>query len=96
MTWLTLTLAVLATYRLTRLVTADFITERLRGWAMARSPWLGYLAGCDWCLSIWIAPLPSVAVILWGDNRAVFGVLLALALSAGTGLLATLERRLGE
>ena len=94
MTWLTLALVALATYRLTRLVTADRITDRLRDWCQGRGEMLAYLSGCDWCLSIWVAPWPSVAVVLWPDNRAVYAVLLALTASALTGLLATVERRL--
>jgi hypothetical protein len=86
--------AALATYRLTRLVTADKITEPLRAFAERRR-WSGYLAQCDWCLSIWVAPGPAVAVVLWPDNRAVLAGLLALAFSAVTGLVATLEQKLG-
>jgi hypothetical protein len=86
--------AALATYRLTRLVTADKITEPLRAFAERRQ-WSGYLAQCDWCLSIWVAPGPALCVILWPDNRAVLVGLLALAFSAVTGLVATLEQKLG-
>ena len=95
MTALTLALVALATYRLTRLVTADKITERFRDWANGRKrSWPGYLVGCDWCLSIWLAPLPTVAVILWPDNRAVLAALVALSASALTGLIATVEQRI--
>lgn len=89
-----LIIAMLATYRLTRLVTADKITERLRGFVVDRSEWLGYLVTCDWCLSIWVAPAPTIAVLWWGDVMLVQAVLVALALSAVTGLLSLIERRL--
>jgi len=89
-----LIIAMLATYRLTRLVTADEITKGLRGWVLDRSQWFGYLVTCDWCLSVWIAPVPAVAVVAYGDVRAVQVALLALALSGLTGLLSLLERRL--
>lgn len=89
-----LIIAMLATYRLTRLVTADKITERLRGFVVDRSEWLGYLVTCDWCLSIWVAPVPTIAVLWWGDVMLVQAVLVALALSAVTGLLSLIERRL--
>lgn len=92
MTALLIIVAALATYRVTRLVTADKITEALRERVTSR--WLGYLVQCDWCLSIWFAPLPSLAVVLWPDNRAVLVVLVALALSAVTGLLSMIEQRL--
>ena len=87
-------IAMLATYRLTRLVTADRITQGLRGWVVDRSEWAGYLVTCDWCLSVWIAPGPAVAVVAYGDVRAVQAVLVGLALSAATGLLSLAERRL--
>ena len=86
--------AVLATYRLTRLVTADEITKHLRGWVVDRSEWFGYLVTCDWCLSIWVAPIPTVSLLIWGDVLAVQVGLVALAMSALTGLLSLLERRL--
>jgi hypothetical protein len=94
MTWLMLLLVVLATYRLTRLVTADRILDRLRAWAERSNSTLGYLVNCDWCLSIWVAPWPTVAVLALPGNRVVLGVLVGLAASAGTGLLSLLERRL--
>lgn len=89
-----LVIAMLATYRLTRLVTADEITKGVRGWVVDRSEWAGYLVTCDWCLSVWFAPGPALAVIMWGDVVAVRVVLVALALSAVTGLLSLVERRL--
>lgn len=92
MTALLFIIAGLATYRVTRLVTADKVTETLR--QRVKSKWLGYLVQCDWCLSIWIAPAPALAMVLWPDNRAVLVVLVGLALSAVTGLLAMMEQRL--
>lgn len=92
MTYLSVILAAFATYRLTRIVTADFITERFREWVDARSKWFGYLISCDWCLSVWIAPAPTVAILLWPDNRFVIGALVALTASAATGLVSTWER----
>jgi len=94
MTALLFVVAALATYRVTRLVTADKITEPLRVFAQRRQ-WTGYLAQCDWCLSIWVAPGPALCVVLWPDNRAVLVGLLALAFSAVTGLVATVEQKLG-
>lgn len=93
---LPLILAVLATYRLTRLVTADMISENFRSWVDSRSKTLGYLVECDWCTSIWLAPLPAVAVVLWPDNRVVLIGLTALSLSALTGLLHLVENRLDK
>ena len=92
MTALLVAVAALATYRLTRLVTADKITEPLRERVTSR--WLGYLVQCDWCLSIWVAPWPALAVVLWPDNRVVMVALIALALSAVTGFVSLVEQRL--
>jgi hypothetical protein len=89
-----LAIGALATYRLTRLVTADKITEPIRAWASRRSEWLGYLSTCDWCLSIWFAPWPALALALAPTSGLVRVPLAALALSALTGLLALAERRL--
>lgn len=92
--WFEFVLAGLATYRLTRLVTADRIMDWFRAAVEARSGWFGYLVTCDWCLSIWLAPWVAAVTVLWSDNRLVLVVLLWLALSAVTGLLAVAERKL--
>lgn len=87
-------LAVLSTYRLTRLVTADRILQGFRGWVVLRNRTLGYLVTCDWCLSIWVAPLPAAGVVLYPENRLVVAVLVGLSASAVTGLLSLGEARL--
>lgn len=92
---ITIILVALSTYRLTRLVTADRITQKLREWLIARGEMLGYLATCDWCLSIWVAPIPSSLVIMFPGNRLILVGLLALSASALTGLLAGIEGKLG-
>ena len=94
MTYLLWLAATLATYRLTRLVTADRITERLRIEVDSRSKNLGYLITCDWCLSIWVAPCVAWMVHEWGDRAVVRVGVLALAMSAVTGLLSLVESRL--
>lgn len=87
--------AALAVYRATRLITADFIFEPLRSWAdRRRRDWPGYLASCDWCVSVYVAAVVAPVVIVWGDNRVVVGVLVALALSAVAGLVAEVDRLL--
>jgi len=95
MTALELVIVGLATYRLTRLVTADRIMDWLRAWVESRSAWAGYLVTCDWCLSIWLAPPLVWAMVVHGDNRVVFVGLVALAASAVTGILSMIEGRLG-
>ncbi len=94
MTWLTVVLVALSTYRLTRLITADRIMDRFRDWCQSRGDFIAYLTSCDWCLSIWIAPPVAGIAVIWGDNRAVIAGLLALSASAITGLLSLGENRL--
>lgn len=92
MTALDLLVASLGTYRLTRLITADKITEPIRERIIARSDFFGYLVTCDWCLSIWCAPVFAAWVL---DAIDVIDLAVtALALSAVTGLIATVEKRL--
>lgn len=84
-------LAIGATYRLTRLLTADFITKPIRTFVNRR--WgdnrLSYFVTCDWCVSFWFAWAPVTAAVLWPTNRVVWIVLLALTASAVTGLAAS-------
>lgn len=84
-------LAALATYRVTRLVVADRITARPREWLQARFDAVGYLVGCVWCASVWIAPGAALLAALAPDNRATWVVLGVPALSAVAGFLASLE-----
>lgn len=89
--WL-IVLVVVACYRLTRLVTSDYIAEPVRLWAERR--WgekskRAYLVTCNWCLSIYIAPCVTVPAVLWPTNRIVWAVLLGLTASATAGLVAT-------
>lgn len=92
---LMVTLVALATYRLTRLVTADAIMQPFRDWVANRGrARLTYLVTCDWCLSIWVAPVPTLAVVLWPTNRLVIAAIVALGASAVTGLVSLIERRM--
>jgi hypothetical protein len=95
-------LGLLATARLTRLVTADRISRPFRAAIVRRygpSSAVGYLVHCRWCVSLYIAG-PVAAAVLWlapayrGNWWAptlLTGVLLALGFSHGTALLAGLE-----
>jgi hypothetical protein len=94
MTPLLITLVALSTYRLTRLVTADRLTQKFREAVIARGEMIGYLATCDWCLSIWVAPIPSALAVVYPDNRLVLVGLVALSASALTGLIAGIEGKL--
>jgi hypothetical protein len=70
-------LMTLATYRLTRLLVVDnfppilYVREKLTGDEETNKPslpwvpwWLEYLAGCYWCMSVWVAGGMTLAVTL--------------------------------
>lgn len=68
---------IVATYRLTKLVMEDKITEDFRDYIYERFPRdskISYLIGCPWCISIWSAVVifairridPQVADIVSG------------------------------
>lgn len=100
MSWLTAVLAVGAVARLTRLVTADKITEPLRDWTLAR--WarldrtkepsgLAYLVTCPWCVSIYLSVPIALVAVFFDHNRAVLAGLLALTASLVTARLQMTE-----
>jgi hypothetical protein len=87
--WLSL-LAVLASARLTRLVTTDSITESLRVRIVAKTGWDGFvhkLIECPFCCGFWISS--AVVVSIWLYPRAPLLIPLAcFAVSEGVGLIA--------
>jgi hypothetical protein len=92
--WLLVALTIGAIMRLTRLVTADKITEPIREWLTDR--WgeeskRAYLVGCDYCASFWIAPPVAAVVVAWPDNRVVWVILIALSASFLAGIVAAHE-----
>lgn len=116
--WLIALLVVLATHRVTRVITRDSIplvaTPReafVQRWGRAiddpdrhRSlsgkrtngfmASLAYLWECDWCASIYVAAIITYLTYRWtplGDEHWVIAVLLGLAASSGTGLIAQRE-----
>lgn len=54
---LSLIIDIIATYRLTKLVMEDKITEPLRDFVYEHFPKskLSYLIACPWCISVWAA-----------------------------------------
>ncbi len=90
--FLELTILGLATFRITRLITRDVITERLRNWVWKKFPpetsKFGYLFTCEWCMSIWVASLLFLSVMITSVTIAVATV---FALSAVAGLLTAYE-----
>ena len=84
-------LVFLATWRVARFVTVDYLAEPIRVRADQVGERIGYLFSCPWCLSVWLAPIVAVPAVLWPTNRAVWAVLLVLSASAVAGLLSSIE-----
>lgn len=87
-----LVLAAVATMRLTRLVTKDYLTETPRRWVQRRAPEkIGYLFGCPWCASFWLA-VPVAGLTVWRPrSRLLLAACLALTASQVSGLGANLD-----
>lgn len=73
-------LMTLASYRITRLLVVDnfppilYVREILTGdEEIGKAPaswvpwWLEYLAGCYWCMSVWVSGFTTLAVTLASD-----------------------------
>lgn len=92
--WLLVVLTIGAIMRLTRLVTADYITAPIRERLTDR--WgedskRAYLLTCDYCASIYIAPIVAWVAVYWGDNRVIIIGLIALTASFIAGFVAANE-----
>ena len=93
--WLLLILLAGAVARVTRLITADYITRPFRTWLtkrLGREHRLTYFVTCDFCVSFWVAVILTPITVFWGDNRVVLCILAALTVSETAGLLSRLER----
>jgi hypothetical protein len=92
MDWFEFVILALATFRLTRLITRDVITESLRNKVWKKYPpessKVGYLFTCEWCMSIWTASLLYGCFII---TSVTVIVVVPLALSAVAGLLTAYE-----
>jgi hypothetical protein len=89
-TFFTYVLIVLASYRLTRLLTTDVILEPLREKVWKKFPIsskIGYLFTCDWCMSIWAAAL--ILLLFLALPLVAYVVSLILSTSAIVGLIAS-------
>ena len=92
--WLLFLITIGAIVRLTRLVTADYITAPVRERLIAR--WgedskRAYLLTCDYCASIYIGPVVATVAVVWPTNRVIIIVLLALTASFIAGYIAVHE-----
>ena len=86
----TFVILALAAFRITRLITTDRNFDSLREKIWNKFPPnrvnIGYLITCDWCTSIWVAPIVIFSYVL--VPSVVFVVSLVLATSAVVGFLA--------
>lgn len=92
--WLLVVLVIGAVARLARLLTADKISEPIREWADRRygeDSMRSYFVNCDYCVSMYVAPIVATVAVLWGDNRVVLIALIALTASFVAGTIAAHE-----
>lgn len=92
---ITLSLAALATARLTRLITKDVIFEgprtRLIVWMPPKLDAIAYLIQCAWCTSVYVGAAVAASWWAWGDQRWYTAAVAALAFSHITGWIAARE-----
>ena len=93
---LSIVLALLAVWRLARLLAVDEITRPVRDRIIGRNPSgsLAYLVSCPWCISVWVGWPLLLGPIFWPENRALLLVNAALAASLVAGMGQTVEDRL--
>ena len=103
MTWGVLVLATLASYRLTRLICLDEISEPWRTSLLRRFPpsddrgttvhrWPVRWVNCPWCVSVWTSAVLTLAVQGAGYSYGwAFDAIAWLAVAAAVGLLFRLE-----
>lgn len=92
---LTALLAVIATARITRLITTDRITQAPRRWLVQRLPehsLAAYLIVCDWCASVYVGAGVGVAGWMLADWPGFTAVMVALTGSYAAGWLASWDR----
>lgn len=69
--WWVVVLAIGATARITRFLVRDQLAAPARSAVAARfgdRSMVAYLSRCDWCVSIWVALLVTLAASLFGDT----------------------------
>jgi hypothetical protein len=98
--WVTLALFVLASARITGLITLDELTRPAREAFTRRLDEdrpshraLAYLTSCPWCASIYVCAVLAPVFWWWGDRPAVAVPALALGGSQAVGMLSGVGRR---
>lgn len=87
---LKLILAILGTYRLTKLVMEDYILEDVRQFIFDKFPKkskISYFFTCPWCISIWVAT--GLLVLRYYYPKIYDELVLMLTMSAATGIIST-------
>jgi hypothetical protein len=82
--------AALATARITRLITTDYLTAVPRAWLINRmgtGSKISYLVACPWCSSMWVAAAAAPAFYWWHTNPWVQVPAVALAISQAVGMM---------
>lgn len=80
---------ILASFRVTRMVTRDTIFDPLRDRIPDSETGLGYLIRCDWCAGVWVS---GIIVGVTAQLISIpLPVLVWLACAGGLGLLASWE-----
>lgn len=91
---LTILLTMLATARITRLITTDRVTDGIRERIMSRmgaDSRTGYLIHCDWCVSVYVGIGAAYSAWAWSDQTWFRIATLALSASYAAGYLASRE-----
>lgn len=90
-------LVLLATARLTRLVTDDALLDGPREFIQRKcGDLIAYVVGCPWCMSIWLGFAVAAATYAWPHAWPVQIGLLGLAASQISGYSALVTTRLGD
>lgn len=93
-TWLVAVVCVLASYRITRLVTADVLLDAPRTWLAIHLPaYPAKLVTCAYCAGFWISALVVAAWYFGG--RVGWVVLVIFAVAGAQALLSAIDRALG-
>lgn len=94
-TWLVALVLVLASFRITRLITADVLLDRPRTWLAIHLPaYPAKLITCAYCAGFWISALVVVAWYFGGKPGWV--VLVVFAVAGAQALLSAIDTALGR
>ena len=94
-TWLVALVLVLASFRITRLITADVLLDAPRTWLAVHLPaYPAKLVTCAYCAGFWISALVVVAWYFGG--RPGWVVLVVFAVAGAQALLGAIDTALGR